>query len=139
MKSCGVTIAIALTVGCIWPRTGSLCSSAHKALREHDVGADDGDVLPALDENTQEGISAEEIADVTVLRARVKHLELQQGLMGGELESMSDLARQTDTQLRCAMSEQIERKRYGSLGWTQERQQSVLALNWFRTRLSRLM
>ena len=100
-----------------------------KALREHGGGADDGDVLSALDENAEEGISAEEIADVTVLRARVKHLEMQQGLMAGELESMSDLARQTDAQLRCAMSEHFERKRDGSLGRTRERQQAVLAVN----------
>ena len=64
--------------------------------------ADDGDVLSALDENAQEEMAAEEIADVTVLRARVKHLEMQQSLMDRELDSMSDLARQSDTQLRCA-------------------------------------
>ena len=86
-------------------------------------------MLSELDENAEEGIPAEEIADMTVLRARVKHLEMQQGLMAGELESMSDLARQTDTQLRCAMSEHSERKKDGSLGWTQNRQQSVLALS----------
>lgn len=62
--------------------------------------ADDGDVLWALDLNTDEGMSAEEIADVTVLRARVKHLEMQQGLMDAELESMSSMAKQTDNQLR---------------------------------------
>ena len=62
--------------------------------------ADDGDVLLALDLNTDEGMSAEEIADVTVLRARVKHLEMQQGLMDAELESMSSMAKQTDNQLR---------------------------------------
>ena len=45
-------------------------------------------------------MSAEEVADVTVLRARVKHMEMQQGLMDGELESMSSLAKETDTQLR---------------------------------------
>lgn len=67
------------------------------------VCADDGDVLSALDENAQEGMSAEEIADVTVLRARVKHLEMQQSLMDGELESMSDLAKQTDIHLRSAI------------------------------------
>ena len=67
------------------------------------VRADDGDVLSALDENAQEGMSAEEIADVTVLRARVKHLEMQQSLMDSELESMSDLAKQTDHQLRSAL------------------------------------
>ena len=60
-------------------------------------------MLSALDENVQEGLSAEEIADVTVLRARVKHLEMQQSLMDGELESMSDLAKQTDIQLRSAI------------------------------------
>ena len=58
-------------------------------------------MLLALDLNTDEGMSAEEIADVTVLRARVKHLEMQQGLMDSELESMSSMAKQTDTQLRC--------------------------------------
>ena len=57
-------------------------------------------MLLALDLNTDEGMSAEEIADVTVLRARVKHLEMQQGLMDSELESMSSMAQQTDTQLR---------------------------------------
>lgn len=57
-------------------------------------------MLLALDRNAEEGRSAEEAADVTVLRARVKHLEMQQGLMDGELESMSSLAQQTDTQLR---------------------------------------
>ena len=62
--------------------------------------ADDGDVLLALDLNTDEGMSAEEIADVTVLRARVKHLEMQHGLMDAELESMSSMAKQTDNQLR---------------------------------------
>lgn len=68
-------------------------------------GADDGDVLSALDTNAdEEGMSAEELADVTVLRARVKHLDLQRGLMDGELESMSDLARATDAQLRCPLS-----------------------------------
>ena len=40
---------------------------------------------------------------MTVLRARVKHLEMQQSLMDGELESMSDLAKQTDSQLRSAL------------------------------------
>ena len=62
--------------------------------------ADDGDVLLALDLNTDERMSAEEIADVTVLRARVKHLEMQHGLMDAELESMSSMAKQTDNQLR---------------------------------------
>ena len=57
-------------------------------------------MLLALDLNTDEGMSAEEIADVTVLRARVKHLEMQQGLMDAELESMSSMAKQTDNQLR---------------------------------------
>lgn len=64
--------------------------------------ADDADVLSAVDLNADEGMSPEETADVTVLRARVKHLEMQQSLMDGELESMSDLAKQTDTQLRCS-------------------------------------
>ena len=59
-------------------------------------------MLSALDENAEEEMAAEDIADVTVLRARVKHLEMQQSLMDRELESMSDLARQSDTQLRYA-------------------------------------
>ena len=59
-------------------------------------------MLSALDENAEEEMAAEDIADVTVLRARVKHLEMQQSLMDRELESMSDLARQSDSQLRCA-------------------------------------
>ncbi len=61
-------------------------------------------MLSALDENAEEDMAAEETADVTVLRARVKHLEMQQSLMDRELESMSDLARQSDSQLRCADS-----------------------------------
>ncbi len=72
-----------------------------------------------LDEDVEEGLSAEELADVTVLRARVKHLEMQQGLMVGELESMSDLARQTDTQLRCAKFEYTESKWLDTLKWRQ--------------------
>ena len=64
--------------------------------------ADDGAVLSALDGNAEEEMAAEDIADVTVLRARVKHLEMQQSLMDREVESMSDLARQSETQLRCA-------------------------------------
>lgn len=64
--------------------------------------ADDGAVLSVLDENAGEEMAAEDIADVTVLRARVKHLEMQQSLMDRELDSMSDLARQSETQLRCA-------------------------------------
>jgi len=90
-------------MGCWWPaKKCSWHTDAHSLDRDA-VCADDGDVLSALDENAQEGMSAEEIADVTVLRARVKHLEMQQSLMDGELESMSELAKQTDTQLRSAL------------------------------------
>ena len=63
-----------------------------------------------LDEDVQEGTAAEEIADLTVLRARVRHLEMQQSLMDSELESMSDLARQSDTQLRCACFQSMRHK-----------------------------
>jgi len=94
---------LAIFMRCWWPaKKCSWRTDAHSLDRDA-VCADDGDVLSALDENAQEGMSAEEIADVTVLRARVKHLEMQQSLMDGELESMSELAKQTNTQLRSAL------------------------------------
>jgi hypothetical protein len=41
-----------------------------------------------------------EAAEVTELQARIRQLEMQQSLMDRELESMSELAKQSDAQLR---------------------------------------
>ena len=61
-----------------------------------------------LTEVTNQGLGAVEEgetsmppeADMAELQARIRQLEMQQRLMDSELESMSDLAKQSDAQLR---------------------------------------
>ena len=69
--------------------------------------AGDGDALSEVtnkDGSTEDGAMSGptegEAADVAELRTRIRQLEMQQSLMDSELESMSDLAKQSDAQLR---------------------------------------
>ena len=71
------------------------------------MAADDDDVLSELTNKeaaTEDGAASRlaegDAVDVAELRARIRQLELQQSLMDSELESMSDLAKQSDAQLR---------------------------------------
>lgn len=71
------------------------------------MAADDDDVLSELTNKeaaTEDGAASRlaegDVAEVVGLRARIRQLELQQSLMDSELESMSDLAKQSDAQLR---------------------------------------
>ncbi len=43
-----------------------------------------------------------EAGDTSGLRARIRELEIEQGLMQAELDSVSELAQRMDTQLRCS-------------------------------------
>lgn len=71
------------------------------------MAADDDDVLSeltnkeaAMEDGAASRPAEGDAADVAELRARIRQLELQQSLMDSELESMSDLAKQSDAQLR---------------------------------------
>ena len=71
------------------------------------IVAGDGDVLSEMtnkdggaEDAAVSGPTEGEAADVAELRSRIRQLEMQQSLMDSELESMSDLAKQSNAQLR---------------------------------------
>ncbi len=70
----------------------------------HGVHAGD-EILEEVTNKEEDGAvsrpsEGEGAADVAELRARIRQLEMQQSLMDSELDSMSDLAKQSDAQLR---------------------------------------